>query len=430
MVKGLTAARHTAAGCEYRKTTLRNGLRVITERIPSVRSISLGVWIDVGSRNEAPDENGVTHLIEHMLFKGTRRRSAKQIASALESVGGGLNAFTSRENTCLTARIMDENLDVAVDLLADMACNSTVTPTNLKLERKVICEEIQESLETPADHIHDLFATTFWGGHPLGQPILGDRETMQSLPPAKIKEYINRHYRTGSIVIAAAGCVSHQKLVKLVREKFDFPVGDIDRGEAAHRDTGPRTKLVADGNSQTHLCLGFPGLAYGSDDRMAVAVLSAYLGGGMSAVLFQKVREEKGLAYSVYTYHDFFQDAGIFGAYMATDKVHVREAIEITLGELNKLKKRRIPEARLEQVKTQIKGQMALGMESTANHMNRMARHELMFGEFIPFETTLKAIDEIDNSRILELANRLFDQDNITCAILGPADANVFKGIA
>ena len=414
----------------YRKTTLKNGLRVVTEKVPSVRSISLGVWLDVGSRNETADENGVSHLIEHMLFKGTKLRSARQIASALESIGGVLNAFTSRENTCFTARILDANLATAVDLLADMTCHSTLSPKNLELERKVICEEIKESIETPADHIHDIFASTFWGEHPLGRPILGLEESMMGIPRAGIRNYMDRHYRSGSVVVAASGSVSHDSLVRLAREKFSFRDGKAQPPLSAQRDGSPKSKVVDDGNNQTHLCLGYPGLAYTDPQRTCVSVMNAYLGGGMSSVLFQKIREEKGLAYTVYTFHDFYQDAGIFGAYMATDKNHLPQTIEISLKEFDRLKKRRLTNTRLDQVKTQIKGLMALSMESTSARMNRLARHELMFGKYIPLSNTLKDIDKVSPSDILEMANRIFDNSHLTGTVSGPADSQVFENVA
>lgn len=425
----MPASRHKTKS-SYRKTTLKNGLRVVTESLPSVRSIALGVWVDVGSRNEAADEAGVTHLIEHMLFKGTRQRNARQIASALESVGGALNAFTSRENTCFTARILDANLGAAVDLLADMTCHSTLSPSNLKLERKVICEEIKESIETPADHIHDIFAAAFWGTHPLGRPILGQRKTMMGISRTRIKKYMRRHYCSGSVVVAASGSVSHNTLVRLAREKFEFQAGAADSPLLAQRDGGRKSKVVDDGNNQTHLCLGYPGLAYTDPKRTAVSVMNAYLGGGMSSVLYQKIREEKGLAYTVYTFHDFYQDAGIFGAYMATDKDHLQQTIEISLKEFDRLKKRRLTKTRLDQVKTQIKGQMALAMESTAAWMNRLARHELMFGKYIPLSDTLKEIDKVSPSDILELANRVFDNSHLTAAVSGPVDSHVFENVA
>ncbi|KAA3636323.1 MAG: insulinase family protein, partial [Calditrichaeota bacterium] len=315
----------------YKKTVLKNGLRVVTEHIPSVRSITLGVWIDVGSRNESLEENGISHLIEHMMFKGTKRRNSKEIAASLESIGGSLNAFTSREQTCYLARILDEHLDEAVDVLSDITCNATITPNNLLKEKKVVCEEIQESQETPSDMIHDIFSTTYWGKHPLGRPILGEMDNIKAMPRKKIVNYIKQNYRAESIVIAASGSVSHSKLVKLVKEKFNFESGGSSEYEPAVRSHDYEVNVVTNKNNQIHLCVGFPGVNYSDEDKMKALVLHVAMGGGMSSKLFQKIREDKGLAYTVYTYLDVYRDAGLFGAYMATDKTNLKQAVEITL---------------------------------------------------------------------------------------------------
>ncbi|MCP4684859.1 MAG: insulinase family protein [bacterium] len=416
-------------GSLYRKTTLRNGVRVVTERLPSVRSISIGVWFDVGSRNETPEENGLSHFIEHLVFKGTRSRNARQIASALESVGGSLNAFTSREQTCFTARVLDEFLPEAVDVLADITCRATFTPTNMKRERLVICEEIKESLDNPSDLVHDLFAETFWGKHPLGQPIMGTIETMQAMPRARLMKFLNRHYRSGSVVVAASGSISHDRLVKIVREKFDFPPGVADQAPIAERISAPRKILQQDNSAQTQFCLGFPGFAYGDRRKMAVMVMSSYLGGGMSSVLFQKIREQRGLAYSVYAYHDFYRDSGIFGVYLGTDQTHVRQAYDLIIAECRRLKKRKLAAETLDQVKAQIKGHLTLGMEATSNRMNRIGRQELITGEYFTLEDALQAIDEVTASDVCEIANLTFDESQIAVTALGPIDKKAFSDV-
>ncbi|MGH8015969.1 MAG: M16 family metallopeptidase, partial [Candidatus Zixiibacteriota bacterium] len=222
-------------GSIYQKTALPNGLRIVTEKIPSVRSISLGVWFDVGARNETPPENGVTHMIEHMLFKGTKKRSAFDISSEIENLGGSLNAFTSREQTCYLARVMYEHLDTAVDVLADLSQNATLTTANLVKEKKVICEEIKESLENPSENVYDLFALAYWGKHPLGQPILGSIETVSEMPRSRLVSYMKRNYKSNSIVIAASGAISHDKLVRLVKQKFNFEKGSAESAPPAKR---------------------------------------------------------------------------------------------------------------------------------------------------------------------------------------------------
>lgn len=413
----------------YKKTTLKNGLRIVTEQMPSVRSVSLGVWVDVGSRFESSEESGLTHFIEHMLFKGTKKRSAKQIATEIESIGGVLNAFTSKEQTCYVVRILDEHLETAVTVLSDMLLNSTLTPANLKREKQVICEEIKESIDNPSDNIHDLFSTAFWGDHPIGRPIMGDIDNIQNMPRKRMADYIGRNYKAGSIVISAAGSVSHAKLVKMVRERFELQPGQSDRPLAAEREKLKNLVTLSNDNNQTHLSLGFPGLSYSDKDRMTTMVTSLYLGGGMSSVLFQKIREEKGLAYSVYTFHDSYRDSGIFGAYLGTDKKHLKQALDITLKEFHKLTKNKLSSLMVQQAKSQLKGHIMLGMESTYSRMNRLARHELMYGKYYTLSETIKEIEAVTPSAVLKLANKLFDRDRLAIAVLGPTEKNELKGI-
>lgn len=416
---------------KYQKTILPNGIRVLTETMPSVRSISIGVWIDIGSRNEGPDEAGLSHFIEHMVFKGTKRRSAKQIAESLESIGGSLNAFTSREQTCYTARVLDENLIDAIDVLADLTCHATLTQTNMNRERQVICEEIKESLDNPADHIHDLFARAYWGGaHPLGHPIMGSRDSIMGMPREKMLIYRNRNYRGGSVVVAAAGAISHAKLVKLVTQHFSFSAGEAPPALKAKRTFENRVTIREDDNSQTHFCLGFDGLPYGDKRRMAAVALNTYLGGGMSSVLFQKIREDRGLAYSVYTFHDFYRDAGVFAAYLGTDKAHLKQAYEVILAEFRKAKQKKLPLPVLEKVKAQIKGHMSLGLESTSSHMNRIARLEIMLGKFISMCESLRDVDKVTSRDVLEVANEIFDESKMAIAVLGPVGKGLFTNAA
>ena len=416
-------------GSDYQKTVLPNGLRVLSERIPSVRSISLGVWVDVGGRNEAESENGISHLIEHMVFKGTTSRSSKQIASSLESIGGHLNAFTSREQTCFTARILDEHLETAIDVLADITCRASMTPGNLKKEKMVVCEEIREADDTPSDRIHDLFAGTFWGGHPLGRPILGPAKNVNGFQRRNLKDYIARNYRAGSIIISAAGNVSHKKLVALCKKYFEFAEGERPAPVEAVRTVDKRINVVTTEHSQVQLSLGFPGYGFGAKEKLPLLVLNGYLGGGMSSVLFQKVREEKGLAYSVFTYHDSYYDGGLFGIYLGTDPKQARQAVEIVLREVKKVCNRKITDVKLQTVKDQLKGQFMLGLEATSARMSRMARQELYLGKFVTMTQTLKQIDAVTSSDILEAVNRVADPSEIALAALGPVEESALNGL-
>ena len=425
----MSVRRVLSDGSVYQKTTLPDGLRVVTEKIPSVRSISLGVWVDVGARNESSSENGVTHLIEHMLFKGTKKRTALELSSEIENLGGALNAFTSREQTCYLARVMFEHVDTAVDVLSDLVQHATLTPGNLAKEKKVICEEIKESLENPSDSVYDLFAKAYWGNHPLGQPILGSIQTVTKLPRGGIIDYMKRNYKSRSVVIAASGSISHDKLVKLVSSKFHFAKGLAEKGPAAKRSKAKTLSMHPDGITQTHICIGLPGVMYSDRRRTQALALATYLGGGMSSVLFQRIREQKGLAYSVYTYHDSYRDAGIFGAYLATDAKGAQQSMAIIFDEFNKLTKKKLSKEKLEQIQAQLKGNLTLGMESTSARMNRLARQELVLGEYHSMDDTLKEIEKLKSAEMLELANQIFDMSKVAVAVKGPAEKKALENV-
>lgn len=413
----------------FRKTVLKNGLRVITEKIPSVRSISIGIWIDVGSRNEKPNENGLSHFIEHMVFKGTGKRNVKQIAASLESLGGSLNGFTSREHTCYIARVLDEYLDEAVDVLADLTCNATFKTTHMKREALVICEEIKEVFDNPSDRVHDLFSKTYWGKDPLGQPIMGSSTVLLNMTRSRLLDFYKRHYVAGAVVVAACGSVSHNRLVKLVEDKFSFAELPSEPEPAAQRSREKDVKVVRIRNKQAHLCLGFPGVGYTDDMKLAAQALNVYLGDGMSSVLFQKIREERGLAYSVYTYNDHYRDSGVFGVYLGTDDRQLRRAFELILKELKLAKKKKISDSLLEQIKAQLKGNLILGMESTSGRMSRIARQELIDGRYQTIKQLLNKINRLSGSDILDVANRILDDSRMTVTALGPVSRDIFSDV-
>jgi predicted Zn-dependent peptidase len=405
----------------YHKTVLDNGLRIITEKIPSARAIAIGIWIDVGSRDESAGENGISHFIEHMLFKGTKTRTPIEIASALESLGGNMNAFTSRENTCFHATILDSHLVPAVDVLCDIILNSTLTISNIEKEKKVVVEEIREVEETPADYVHELFALNFWRGQSLGWPIMGSAKTVRALSRGHILKYIANHYLAGNIIVAAAGNISHRKLVDLIRRKFAVAGGRIERGEPIKGPDDFMINCHRHKNNQTHFCLGFPGIKYDHPDRNALLALNTYLGGGMSSVLFQKIREEKGIAYTVYTFPDFYRDSGVFGVYLAADRSRLQMAVKIMLREFARIKKDKIPSDHLDKIKAQIKGNMILGMESTNTRMNRLGRQELLTGRFTSLQETIKTFDRLKPQDLTAIAEKIFRPDKITAISLGAA---------
>jgi predicted Zn-dependent peptidase len=416
-------------GSVYKKTTLPNGLRVISEAFPGVRSTSIGVWIDVGSRNERSQENGICHFIEHMFFKGTKRRDARELAAALESLGGSLNGFTAREQTCYYARVLDKHIDTAVDVLADLTCNSVLLPAHIGREKKVVCEEIKESLDNPSDRIHDIFSVAFWGKHPLGQPIMGSQNNITQLTRAQVISFLARNYRAGSVVVAAAGSVSHAHLVKLVQKKFRFQPGKAEPAVEAFRSKPSDVMIVHDSNKQTHFCLGMPSPGYAAKEKPTIIALTSYLGGGMSSVLFQKIREDRGLAYSVYSFDDFYRDSGVFGTYAGTDQKHLTQSLRIIVAELRKMKRSKLTSSQLSKLKSQMQGHLILGMESSTSRMNRIARQELQMDTY---QTVGELLDEIDNvtaSGIMEMANRIFDESKMAVAVLGPVDKGVLDSV-
>lgn len=413
----------------YQKTVLKNGLRVITEKMPSVRSLSIGVWIDVGSRNEKAHENGLSHFIEHMVFKGTKNRNVKQIAASLESLGGALNGFTSREHTCFVARVLDDFLEAAVDVLADLSCNAVFAPANIRREGMVICEEIKESLDNPTERVHDLFSETFWGNDPLGQPIMGNCEIISNMSRHLMLDFYRRYYVSRAVVIAASGAISHQHLLKLVKEKFYFSEQPPLSEAPARRSKENQIHLVRDKNQQTHMCLGFPGIAYTDPWKISAQALNSYLGDGMSSVLFQKIREEKGLAYSVYSYNDIYRDCGIFGIYLGTDDKMLEQAFDIIMKELNRVRKKRITSAELAQVKAQMRGHLILSHESPTGRMNRIARQELMEGTYHSLKKIIHKINQVTEKDILEAANLILDESKMAVTILGPVKKEAIRNV-
>lgn len=414
----------------YKKTVLPSGLRVVTEELPGVRSIAIGIWVNVGSRDERPEENGLSHFIEHMAFKGTRKRTAARIARELESVGGSLNAFTSREQTCYYARILDRHLERAVDVLADILRNSRFDPQELEKEKNVIIEEIKDVEDSPGDWVHDLFAENIWKDHPLGKPIIGRRERIKSFDRPKVLQYLSSKYRAEQIVVAASGNVSHTKLVALAKSKLVFSSsnGTSPLNRLAPAEGGTRSSTSKEA-SQAHVCLGVPSASFKDRHRYACLVLSTILGGGMSSRLFQKVREEKALAYTIYSYHDFYEDAGILGIYLATSPEQVVPAVELVLNELVKIKKEKLPRSEFESAREQLKGNLVLGLESTSGRMNRLGRNELALGEYISLRQALAAIEAVKPSHVDEQAKRLFSEKRLSAAFLGALGEDVLGKI-
>jgi predicted Zn-dependent peptidase len=411
----------------YQKTVLDNGIKVITEEIPYLKSVSIGVWVNTGSRDEQPHENGISHFIEHLLFKGTERRTAFDIAKEIDSVGGTLNAFTGREYTCFYAKVIDRNLPLAIDLLSDIFLHSLMDPNDVEKERMVILQEIKMVEDTPDDYIHDLFNRVCWGDHPLGFPIFGTSELVQSFNRDQVYQFLKDNYLPKRIIICAAGNLRHQEVVDSIGATF----GEIPKSDKLWQRVKPHSISTSNIRrrelEQVHFCLGTKGLEYNHSLRFASYLLNTVLGGGMSSRLFQEIRENRGLAYSVYSYLPSYIDSGLVVVYAGTNGNSFQEVIDLVLKEFNRLKTERFKKEELETAKEQLKGNLLLSLESSDNLMTRLAKKEIYLGSYMPVERVIKGIDEVDEEGVRHLAETIFDEQFFCLTVLGPVDGDGFK---
>jgi predicted Zn-dependent peptidase len=411
----------SAAGNEdIRKTRLDNGIRIITRRIPHVRSVSMGVWVDAGARDESAEESGISHFIEHMIFKGTTRRSAYQIAKEFDVIGGHTNAFTSMETTCYHAKVMDAHLPTMTDILCDILLNSVFDDREVEKERPVIFQEIGMVEDTPEEYIHILAEHAYWGEHPLGRPVLGGRENVTRFDADTIRDFFRRAYQPEGIVIAAAGNLEHQQLLDLVAPTFEtIPPGRFlpermpARGHAQvavhHRDL-----------EQVHVCFEAGGVSVTDPRRYAFSLLNTILGGNMSSRLFQEVREDRGLAYTIYSFMSSYIDTGLFGVYTAVAPQSVRECVAVVLAELERIKTDPVSPEELRDAKEYTKGCLHLSVENVDSQMVRLAQNEIHFGEFISIDEIVSRIEAVTEADIRRLARDLFTPDASALTFLGP----------
>ncbi|MFP3963249.1 pitrilysin family protein [Actinomadura fulvescens] len=392
-----------------RRSVLPGGLRVITETMPTVRSAAFGIWAGVGSRDEAPADAGASHYLEHVLFKGTRRRSALEISAAVDAVGGDLNAFTAKEYTCYYARVLDADLPLAVDVVSDMVAASLNRPEDVESERGVILEEIHMRDDDPGDLIHDEFSTALYGDAPLGRPILGTIESINSLSRDRIHAYYREHYVPDNLVVAVAGNIDHDEVVRLVTRAFE---GHLDgtalprppRLDGTPQPVEPTVRIVDKDTEQAHVVLGGAGVSRTDDRRFALGVLNAVLGGGMSSRLFQEVREKRGLAYSVYSYTSQYADTGIFGVYAGCQTAKVDEVLSICRDEVAKAAEKGITDEELDRGKGQLRGAMVLGLEDTGSRMSRIGKSELVYESLLAVDEILSRIDAVTPGDVREVA--------------------------
>jgi predicted Zn-dependent peptidase len=424
----LSSGADTGGGL-IRRTVLPGGLRVITEAIPAMRSVAFGIWVGVGSRDESPGLAGASHYLEHLLFKGTERRDALQIASSMDAVGGEMNAFTAKEYTCYYARVLDSDLPLAVDVVSDMVTSSLIAKSDVESERGVILEEIAMHDDDPGDAVHDTFSRAVFGDAPLGRPVIGTVESISAMTRGAIAKYYRRRYRSQTIVIAAAGNVDHGKVVKLVRAAFgaagllDEDDARPDPPRAAKKATAftPSVSVVTRPTEQANVILGTQGIARNDDRRFALGVLNSALGGGMSSRLFQEVREKRGLAYSVYSYNSQYADTGLVGVYAGCQPGRVTEVLAICREEIGKVAANGITEEELLRGKGQLRGSLVLGLEDTSSRMSRLGKSELVQGELLGVDEVLKAIDEVTLDDVRAVADDLLTGP-MALAAVGPFD--------
>lgn len=412
----------------YEKTVLSNGIKIITEAIPYLKSVSIGVWVTTGSRDEQPHENGLSHFIEHLLFKGTERRTAFDIAKEIDSVGGTLNAFTGREYTCFYAKVIDKNLPLAIDLLSDIFLHSLMDEKDIEKERMVILQEIKMVEDTPDDYVHDLFNRICWGEHPLGFPICGTAERVQSFRREQIEQFFRTHYQPDRIIICAAGNLYHQEVVDLIEATFG-QIPKTNRPRERKKPLSISTIHISPRDlEQVHFCLGTQGLSYNHSLRFASYVLNTILGGGMSSRLFQEIRENRGLAYSVYSYLPTYIDTGLCVVYAGTDQRSFNEVLHLIINEFHRLKEEPFKNGELEIAKEQLKGNLLLSLESSDNLMTRLAKNEIYFETYLTVESILKGIDEVSEEMVKDLACHLFDEKYFCLTVLGPMNGDDLNG--
>jgi len=406
---------------DIHRHALPNGLVVITETMQNVRSVSVGIWVRNGSRREVPSENGMAHFLEHMVFKGTERRSAESIAREMDSVGGMLDAFTSKEQICFNAKVLDEHLPIAFDVLADLVLRPKLDSDDVNKERQVILEEIKMDLDNPEYLLHDLFTRGFWPDHSLGRPILGTPETVRKFDGEALRRRFHSWFAPDHIVVTAAGNITHQQVLKLVTKEF----GHLKPLRNHEADPVPRTAAPIQLESkrdleQVHLCIGVPSLPLAHERRFAIAVLNNLLGGGMSSRLFQNIREKQGLAYAVFSELTPYSDTGMLSVYAGTAKETIGQVLDLTIVEFRAMKESPVSEEELLRAKNHLKGSLMLSLESTSSRMSNLARQELYFHRFSSLDEILTSIDAVTREEVQSLAQEFFHPDRIAATVLGP----------
>src|SRR5580692_8417658 len=406
-----------------RRTVLPNGLIVLTEQMEHLRSVAMGVWIKSGSRCEPAETNGISHFVEHMLFKGTRSRSAQHIAREMDSIGGNLDAFTGKETICFNVKSLSDHVPIALDVLSDLVLNPVFANNDIERERDVILEEIKIDEDNPDVLVHELFTQSFWKGHPLGWPILGTTETVGKLDQKSLFDYHGDRFHGGNMVFSAAGNLDHDRFAEAVAAKFSGLAG----GDPLHELAAPEStaKVVLRNKrslEQVQICLGVPAPPITDDNRYATLILNTVLGGGMSSRLFQTIREERGMVYSIYSDLSPYRDTGTLCVFAGTSASKALEVVELVLVEFRKLKETPLSDEELTRAKDQLKGNILMGLESSSSRMANLARQEMYFRQFFSVDEIIARVDEVKAAQIQAMAQRLFDPNRIAITLLGRLD--------
>jgi predicted Zn-dependent peptidase len=401
------------------RDVLDNGLRILTERMTQVRSISIGVWLTRGSRHESADRGGIAHFVEHMLFKGTTSRSAEDIAQAIDSIGGQLDAFTAKEYASYYIKVLDEHLPLAIDILSDIVRNPAFSVEDIEREKKVVVEEIKMVEDTPDDLVHEIFTQGFWEDHPLGRPILGTKETVESFNPDLLRSYFTRVYTPQNLIVSAVGNLEHAHVRDLVAAKFGSLASSREVLKEQAPTVCPKVQIRNKELEQSHICLGASSYPQNHDDRYASYVLNTLLGGSMSSRLFQNVREKRGLAYAVFSGLSAYRDAGSFTVYAGCANEAVGEVIDLVVEELRTVKRTPVSDAELQRSKDHLKGSLMLSLENTASRMSHIARQEIYFERQFGLDETLQGIERVTAEDVRRVAADLFQRASLAATVLG-----------
>ncbi len=399
---------------------LDNGLNVIVEEIPHVKSVTLGLWILAGSTTETKKNSGVFHFMEHLIFKGTPKRSAQEIAEALESVGGHLNAFSSKEYTCYYVKVTDEHFTLAMDVLADITLNSKFPAAEIEREKQVVLEEIKMYEDSPDEIIHDRFAQTLWHDSPLGYPILGRKEIIKSLTRRSLIRYYRRYYNPGNMILSVAGSVKSKAVLKEAKHLFGGKSGKLVPTKCSRGKGSARKNIETRKIEQVHLCLGREGLSQTDDRRFALILLNTILGGGMSSRLFQEIREKRGLAYSIFSYQSSYKTTGLFSVYAGSSPHNLSSILELVMETFSQLRTHGVTEKEVNRAKAQLKGNLILNLENTAQRMTHLARLEIYHGRLISLDELIKKIEVVTRDDITAVANWLLKPEELAVAAIGP----------